>query len=120
MNLRKIIQWPIDATKQFFSNIWEVLLVASPEHVIPPWVWEQFWGTYNWLRMQFPRAAGYQSTPYEQMAASVVLAIAMVFVSIGTLTWVAPIMIFPFNIGFARLHPWVDNAWPLSDTTGPI
>jgi len=70
------------------------------------------------MRMQFPRAAGYNSTPYEQMTASIVLAVAMVLVSIGTLTWVAPIMIFPFFVGFARLHPWVDRAWPISNTTG--
>jgi flagellar biosynthesis protein FlhB len=54
------------------------------------------------------------------MTASIVLAVAMILVSIGTLTWFAPIMIFPFILGAARLHPTIDRLWPLADEKGPI
>lgn len=118
--IRSGLQYLYTTTRQWLSNIWDVLTAATPEDVIPPWIWEWFWSTWNWMRMQFPRAAGYNATPYEQMTASIVLAVAMILVSIGTLTWVAPIMIFPFLIGLARLHPWVDRAWVLSDTTGAV
>jgi len=65
-----------------------------------------------------PRALGYRATPYEQMTASVVLAVMLVIVSIGFLTWVAPIFIFPFLFGAARLIPPVDRAWPLTASRG--
>jgi hypothetical protein len=118
--LTNTVTYPFRSTWQFLGNIREVLGVATPEDIIPPWIWEWFWSTYNWMAMQFPRAAGWNSTPYEQMTASVVLAVAMVVVSIGTLTWVAPIMIFPFMAGAARLHPTVDRLWPLADERGPV
>jgi len=38
----------------------------------------------------------------------------LVIVSIGFLTWVAPIFIFLFLFGAARLIPPVDRAWPLT------
>ena len=118
--LRDGLAYLYTSTTQWLGNIWTVATAATPEDVIPPWIWDWFWSTFNWIRMQFPRAAGYNATPYEQMAASVVLAVAMVLVSIGTLTWVAPIMIFPFIVGATRLHPTVDRLWPLAEARGPI
>jgi flagellar biosynthesis protein FlhB len=118
--LRNGLAYLSTSTRQWLSNIWAVLAAASPEDVIPPWLWTRFWNTFNWIKLQFPRAAGWRSTPYEQMTASIVLAVAMILVSIGTLTWFAPIMIFPFILGAARLHPTIDRLWPLADEKGPI
>jgi len=87
-----------------------VLAQATPEDLIPPWIWGATDEYVGVGQIQFPRALGYRATPYEQMTASVVLAVMLVIVSIGFLTWVAPIFIFPFLFGAARLIPPVDRA----------
>jgi hypothetical protein len=110
---KAVVAWPFRVTKQWLSNVRAAVSEASPDDFVPPWVWE----TVEWLKMQLPRAAG-TGTPYEQMSASVVLAIAMIVVSIGALTPLSAIMVIPLLIGAARLHPVVDRAWPLSTTEG--
>lgn len=118
MTLRSAVRWPFAVTRQWFANIGAVLRKASPEDVIPPWLWEQFWGTVTWLGAQFPAAAGYKATPYDQMVGSVALAVFMIVVSIGVLTPLSAVMVIPFFIGAARLHPVVDRVWPLASTNG--
>lgn len=114
MAIRYIVTWPIRSTRQFLANIRSATGGFKLEDFFPPWVWQRFWSTLNWIKAQLPRAAGYRSTPTEQMTASVVLAVTMILVSIGALTPLSAIMIIPFVIGFARLHPTVDRVWPLS------
>ena len=110
--------WPFRTLRATLGNLREVLGAATPEDLIPPWIYAYVTSTLAWFRMQIPRVAGYRSTPYEQMTASVVIAVAMVVVSVGVLTWLAPIMLIPFGIGVARLVPAVDRVWPLANTRG--
>ena len=110
--------WPYRTVRATLGNLREVLGAATPEDLIPPWIYAYITSTFAWFRMQVPRVAGYRATPYEQMTASVVIGVAMVVVSVGLLTWLAPIMIIPFGIGAARLIPVVDRAWPLANTRG--
>jgi len=113
-----LVAYPFRVARETLSNLTDVLAQATPEDLIPPWIWEQLTSTWAWVKIQFPRALGYRATPYEQMTASVVLAVMLVIVSIGFLTWVAPIFIFPFLFGAARLIPPVDRAWPLTASRG--
>jgi len=114
-----LVAYPFRVARETFSNLTDVLAQATPEDLIPPWIWGQLTSTWAWVKIQFPRALGYRATtPYEQMTASVVLAVMLVIVSIGFLTWVAPIFIFPFLFGAARLIPPVDRAWPLTASRG--
>lgn len=113
-----ILAWPIRVTVETLSNLRAVLTRATPEDLIPPWIWEQLTSTWAWLKIQFPRVVGYKATPYEQMTASIVIAVMLVIVSIGFLTWVAPIFLLPFLFGAARLIPPVDRAWPLTNSRG--
>jgi len=115
-----LVAYPFRVARETLSNLTDVLAQATPEDLIPPWIWEQLTSTWAWVKIQFPRALGYRATPYEQMTASVVLAVMLVIVSIGFLTWVAPIFIFPFLFGAARLIPPVDRAWPLTASLGVI
>lgn len=116
--LWSILTYPFRVTRETLSNLRSVVGRATPEDLIPPWVWERVTSTIAWVLEQLPRAAGYEATPYEQMTASIVVAVMLVVVSIGFLTWVAPIFIIPFLIGAARLIPPVDRAWPLTNSRG--
>lgn len=113
-----LLVWPFVTACKTLSNVRAVSKEASPKDVIPPWVYDYLVSTLRWFRLQFPRMLGYRATPYEQMAASIVVAVALVVVSIGTLTYVAPVMLLPFMIGATRLVPPVDKAWPLASTNG--
>ena len=113
-----VVLWPVRMFRATLVNVREVLSAATPADVIPPWIYEYITSTLAWFRMQVPRVVGYRSTPYEQMTASVVIAVAMVVVSVGVLTWLAPIMLIPFGIGVARLVPAADRVWPLANTRG--
>jgi len=93
-----LVAYPFRVARETLSNLTDVLAQATPEDLIPPWIWEQLTSTWAWVKIQFPRALGYRATPYEQMTASVVLAVMLVIVSIGFLTWVAPIFIFPVPV----------------------
>jgi len=113
-----LITYPFRVVRETLANVWQVVGRATPEDLIPPWIWERVTGTIAWVVEQLPRTAGYRATPYEQMTASVVVAVMLVIVSIGFLTWVAPVFIIPFLIGAARLIPPVDRAWPLTNSRG--
>lgn len=116
--LWSILTYPFRVAIETLSNLRQVLGRATPEDLIPPWIWRQLTSTWAWVKRQFPRALGYRATPYEQMTASIVLAVMLVVVSIGFLTWVAPIFLLPFLFGAARLIPPVDRAWPFTDSRG--
>ncbi|WP_254810606.1 hypothetical protein [Natronosalvus amylolyticus] len=116
--LKSAARWPFAVTRQHLGNIWAVLQTVSLGDLLPPWLRENIRDTWKWLKQQVPNVVGYRATPYEQMVASVALALVMVLASLGILTWLALVMIVPFLVGAARLNPVVDRAWPLADTNG--
>jgi len=105
-----LVAYPFRVARETLSNLTDVLAQATPEDLIPPW---DLGATDEYVGVgqdPVPTCARLPATPYEQMTASVVLAVMLVIVSIGFLTWVAPIFIFPFLFGAARLIPPVDRA----------
>jgi len=111
------IRWPFDQTAGFFRNAWNAISVTTPPDIIPPWIVEWIVSTYHWLRSQLPRAVGF-GTPQEQITASIVIAVAMVITSLGTLTVLAAFMIIPLSVGVARLIPVVNEWWPFTNRGG--
>jgi len=110
---------PFRVARETLSNLTDVLAQATPpEDLIRRGSGEQLTSTWAWVKIQFP-VLGYRATPYEQMTASVVLSRSCWSSSRSAfLTWVAPIFIFPFLFGAARLIPPVDRAWPLTASRG--
>jgi len=121
MSPKATLRWPVTVTRAWLSNIGAVLREASPRDVIPPWVWERVWTTLGWVREQFPKAAGYRSTPYEQMTGALAIAGLLVLtspLSAGAKLLLLPIPVLLVIIGAARLHPVADRLWPLASTNG--
>jgi len=58
-----LVAYPFRVARETLSNLTDVLAQATPEDLIPPWIWEQLTSTWAWVKIQFPRALGYRATP---------------------------------------------------------
>jgi len=54
---------PFRVARETLSNLTDVLAQATPEDLIPPWIWEQLTSTWAWVKIQDPRALGYRRHP---------------------------------------------------------
>lgn len=111
MTWRMVYRWPARQIRGFVGNVIEFgsNLLTKPEKVVPPSVWS----TWVWLKAQVPRAFG-GGTPFQQITASVVLAVVAFlsgFITAGA-TWVLiGVFTITFVLGLLRLWPFIDKGW---------
>lgn len=111
MTWRVIYRWPIRQVRGFGENVVGVgrQLFSKPQAVVPP----SIWSTWVWLKSQIPRAFGF-GTPFQQIAASVVLGV-ITFLSgllTGGLAWAfIGVWLVTGMIGLLRLWPFINEQW---------
>jgi len=49
-----LVAYPFRVARETLSNLTDVLAQATPEDLIPPWIWEQLTSTWAWVKIQFP------------------------------------------------------------------
>jgi len=117
MGIRDAVLWLPRQMAGALKNFWALFSDTGLNDLLPQsWV-----DTIIWIRDSFPRSLGFADNPQEQLINVVVFTVAMVVVSLATLTYIAiPYALLFIPVALLRFWPAVDDRWPVSPSSWPL